>query len=602
MDDNLDDLLKQSYQESETAGEGDLINSSFDKENEEFEKIVLNMEEEVTPEIDFDEASADKNSDEIILKDETQKVSFFKKNIYYIVAGILTLMIIGVGAGIIVVKNKIGEKVKENAIEISLPANVLNNANFIFINKAFRISDQIIEIKKILMDDRYTIIYFNNEIDLSRYRVGILDQDNNIYLPDISFVDNERVKSLHFAAFGKDIKSFDLFAKDIESGEEIHIPFKLKKKSVLAQSVVFDEPQNIFLSDTENIGILDKVNFSSAGTSLYFDSTYKNKDNSIFLDTENGSIEIKENALRLVEQREKPLQFAFEDNKLMLYRMDFEPLRSLDSKVYIKFNNIFKQYGIHKEIDPSNLFSNRKESELRFSLEDFTVVLEAMGLGKNNAILVMHAENNYSFGNSVNANDEYSNRKEVRADIDLIFENADGSVIETKGEVLSAEYGTDIVFDLSKIENTFGNSNLKLRINSFSIRKESQEIEINLKDYKKHNVDSANEEIIKNALIERLKYKSNLISSSEINNFNKELLERNISGDYKPVAGAENMLFGADVLISKKLGDKYFVVAADNWHGSVNGKYEEFSAIHKIVAEIKNDGILEIIKDDFSGL
>ncbi|MDR2939830.1 MAG: hypothetical protein LBV08_05845 [Clostridiales bacterium] len=637
MGDDLDDLLKKSYSEDKNGGfeatglpseleknlhglDTDVFNdglefidnvSIYDPEfqNKDSGDGILSEIEEIMakggsgPE-GFDESTPTPEEDllETSMPEDIATVTGaplekkkFRLNKYYIMSGVLVFLIIGVMSAIIIVSRNF----KDNTgnIAISKPKSTSNNANYIYLNKVFPVSGQIIDVKSILLDKMATVIYFSNEIDISRYDMHILDEGNNAYMPDISFLNSANVKYMRFSPLKDDAKKFDFIVKDIVNGESNSISFTLEGGGDSSSVLFSNEKQNLFPPGAGFSGTLDKAVFSGSGSTIYFSFKYKNPENILYIeDSQTEVAEMHENVARLLGQREKPIQFIYGDDGLSIGRMDFEPVKNLNSKVYIKFNNIFRSFEYGKEIDPSGLFLNNEESQQKYTVGNYDIILERMGRQGDRYVLVMHAENNAIFGKSSLEND--LGHIEIIPDIELVFESPDGKEIKSQGEVFSADIGTDVVFDVGGISE-FAGGKMSLKINSLSFKLETLEIEVDLEKCVASDgeLSISDNEMLHGAFMERLRYKSGEIN--EVGSFSDSLMaDSQLLRYYSPEPMAKNISYGLNVLTSYHEGEKIYAAVVDSWQAETEYGYKRASNFHKVVANVKNNGSIEIIEDD----
>lgn len=532
---------------------------------------------------------------------------------YLILCGVIGVLLIAIIATVIVVFTTIMENSpkkntsqKENPV-IEQPAYKANDANFIYVSQKAFLDENEFRLSKVLIDSTATLFYFENNIDIQKYDIFLSDDRDSFYGMDLSSftIDttnnaNESLKGtiLSFEPINANARSIKLSVINPSTGEKADFQFKIANgikstpvKYVYNKSVT-DEKTNVCIN-------IESAVFSSAGSRFEYSivppvgnfSIYQGKD------AKSTGVSMREGGSDVAVFRKKPLVTDFDDDNIILGRMDFQPVKDLNSKVEVVFNDLYKKYSVNRDI-PIEQIGGAEGYTVDF--ENYRLILEGFAYSSDKAVLVLHTEDKNIAVNEQES--ENINRIESKIDAELLIASSSGMEVVLKGTSQTAPYGTDMVFYLNDVQKEFisnmQSKNMVLRLNAVLLKTNDLKVDIDLSkiDENKPDIHQDAEESIAKIFEDRLAYKSGEKSIEAIRGFSDELkADSTIFEDYTPKSLEEKANYSAQVISAAIKDDKLYAVVQEVWKG---GKTAEHSfRTHKVVAQM-GQFTWSIIKDN----
>ncbi len=515
-----------------------------------------------------------------------------------VIAFILMIIIGSIVLSIYVgsLKNKYAE---EYTSVIKQPEYTSNAANFIFVNQVQTLKNEELVLQKMLIDSVQTVFYLNKKIDVEYYDITLTDSKNNIYNMDLSFSQGESDATntvLRFEPLKQNARSIKLTIFDPYTSERIEFPLTLMNNITLTPAKYLKKPIKAETGSPDVVFTLDNAVFSSAGSTLYYDLQWKGEGELVQhgAQTDKEFITITEGAKTVLPTRDYPTQYLIQNNTLSA-RMDFDPIRNLANPLGVTFKNIYLKVPVSQDIPVAGLFLNKESTQISFNHNNYKIVLERMGAGKNQMILVYHAEDSNILAVSDKSNTN-NNRVEVKLAVELIAKGTNGAEVVLPGKCLSVRDGGDILFDTTSDRGSIKDvslSNLTIRVKYIEFKLNDLNIPLNLKDVKDFssnpNTDivKANQSI-KASFEKRLSLKSGDFSNSILtDSFSQEIInDKSLMGDYGETKSDTPPQYSAQVITSGyQNDDTVFAVVQEMWKG-INGVKEiHFYRTHKVLAK-----------------
>jgi hypothetical protein len=274
-----------------------------------------------------------------------------------------------------------------------------------------------------------------------------------------------------------------------------------------------------------------------------------------------------------------PAETRFDNHNIVLGKLNFSPVRSLDSIIELTFTDVFYRYPLpFREIDLRALFSRRPEQQ-RIPAGKYQLVLEGMALQGNVVVLVLHGL------------DEDGRRLETRVDATLAVETETGRVV-VDGECRSINIGADVLFDITEVrEQLVGIPVAQYRViihaAEFRVPRVTVSLDLNeIHDIQGQRLTSATG-LVREAFMTRLAYKAYRMTRDEIRGFSEEVLaDRALMRRYNPAGSPELPRYGMNIVSGKITENgRYIALVEEEW---IAGRGEEISYmynLHQVEAE-----------------
>lgn len=591
---DIDAMINQLLEEDSKT---ELLESNTDFVND--VSVYDTVEKEINSEAISDEKS------EVLT--EAEKLENKKYLIFYIAVGALILIIISMCMVLLfqVSKYKKVLLARAQGTVIEQPAYRANNANYIYVSQEAalykkdingnEVEDIKIKLSKILFDSVATLFYFDSNIDLHRYNIMLVDDRNNMYNMDLSFVqstkpeDNKNGTIIRFEPVFHTAKSITLTIFNPETGERVDFHFTMSEP---IESTPVKYVTNTPLSEENNkINItIDNAVFSSAGSKLEYTIKYPNANYYVVQGSQNddNSIVLEEGVSNITPTKNYPSVYAFENGKILLGRMDFESISNLNSKIKITFKDLFKKYVINKDIPANELSGSGEDKSYSIDVDNYKIVFEGLGLFEDKYVLVAHAEDKNI---KISDKESMNNRVKVEFDAELVAKTSSGMEVVLNGKCTSAQYGTDMIIPINENTKNFiygvNRDNIKIKVKSILI--ETQPISKYIELTKVPNENDITRAQAQRDVIEifekRLEYKSGTRNFVALSGFSDKILQDKVLfQNYTPQDITEPAQYSAQIISSFIDNNKYYAVVQEVWKG-INGIQEShYYCTHKIVA------------------
>lgn len=594
--------------------------STFEEFEEDIEAILKNE----IKDIDIDEGNSDSlnfinnisvydsevSNQEGVLEEETGKdnkqkkkkdktiITKLKLNMFHVIIGSLVVIIIVASVSIMTLTKKTKENLNTNGTAITRKNTSASSNDYIYVNIAKEFNGTILEVKKFLLDELCTVLYFNKSIDLNKTNINIIDNNNKVYYLDLTSNFNAtESKIFQLQPLDDGITSFTVILTDIDTEKTLEFKFDLGKALVKLSPLYINDKYEVSIPQSDSILTIENSVFSSYTSIINYKIENKNPKKTLKIGTQNDldNITLKEGATPVLRREDSSKQYNFEYEKTILGKVEFSALKNFSSKAIIVFEKVYSEINVSQEIDPSKLFFDRIDSQHIIKIDNYNIVLERMGNRTDKFILVAHGEDNTLFNNSGKAEENLSNRKEIQLDVDLIIPTKvldEEKTVKIKGISRSGPDGSDIVFDTADIEGiqSIQENNYKLIINSVSIAEEPIVVEIDLNKSntnKLKEIKDINNFIIK-SFEDRLLYKASKLQKNELTGFSKTVLEnKQLISDYTPKIFSDNINSSIKVISTSFSGDKILSVVSEVLLDENNNI--ELNRKHKLVLEYKNN-------------
>jgi hypothetical protein len=251
-----------------------------------------------------------------------------------------------------------------------------------------------------------------------------------------------------FRPFAEGVTGFTLNIRDTENNQSQTLAFSLKDRKMMPAKYI-NRPVDISPDGSGSI-LIESAVFTNTGSSLQIRLSDKS-DEGINITPEtrisllDGAYSVLSrsppdglysNISRGLDSRDAyPAYTEFQDEGITLARVDFEPVRSLDSNITLSVKGLYRSISPRMTIDSADLFDFARKGVKELPLDDFNLIIEGMQLQGSVIALVMHGEDS-----------ETHDRIEVKASIDLHAKDQSGGDLIIKGDCKSGPRGTDILF------------------------------------------------------------------------------------------------------------------------------------------------------------
>ncbi len=631
----------------------DIFNDSDDSTKDEGESSNFDAISEMGTEIDSEElketeTDSEENKKKLDLKGKLKignpkenltkvkkELSSYKdiKNLtenkfYNIIKVILLILVIIIVSATTLQRVLLKKQVEKDIIYITQTDFVGNLPSYIYINEQLEIDDNEVILEKILVDTDTTILYFDtgyNEIDLNHYVVYILDENNKFYGVQSTEIDlNEDEYIIPLNGLEPGITEFTINITNMYTEESILLAFKSDKKLKVPPSKYVDGDLVIKYNNDANLNLIN-AQFSPAHSSLDFlletdllsPFTYV-----IGLGNEQERVLLYEEGRRLRSIKSTEKVYEFKNKDTTLIKVDFNPVKSLNSKVQIIISEVYKKYNIDQIFGTRELLLKEIQDYHTIKLDTYDVQLEGMKRYDDKIVLVAHSVDLEYYDRmyptveviqsknyydpikeepeevKIDMTDPYANRVPVYIEATLLVHKSGEEPFEIKGEVRTAQQGTDVMFTDSRLRNTTS-ADYDLRIDNILFKIDDIDFELDLKklDY---NIDAQTTEyieFIESSMINRLKYKSKEKVLTSITGFSDEVMNNNdIMTLYKPVDVISPARYDVTVDSYVYRDNEFLAIVVEQWNGITKSGFEHINNIHEIQVE-NTGGKLEIVYD-----
>lgn len=322
-----------------------------------------------------------------------------------------------------------------------------NVSNFYYLDAGIEIGENVLVLKKMSLDNKSSVLYFDEDFDFSRYELSLKDNYKRSYYPDVSWAAGGEpafpAGTVRFEPLKIGSKGFTLTCADKLTDESVTLDFLFSAPYALLPEKNVVNPILLKGKDGKTYGKISGASFSSTASTLYF-SLY---------DAELADISLKEGSKPIPALRGEPLLFKFSDEDSVLGRMDFQPVSSLTGKVEFVFSGLFKPYPLRERVPVFDIVSNMDaENEITITLDNYDVVFERILKMGDTYVLVYHCSDTTVPVEDGADDNQYVDRTEVYIDATLVLTLPNGTQVSLQGESKSKRIGSDMIFDFSGSE------------------------------------------------------------------------------------------------------------------------------------------------------
>lgn len=472
-----------------------------------------------------------------------------------------------------------------DVITVEFPQSTTNDTNYVYVNRQALFDDRPIIIQKMTIDQLATVFYLEQAVELSKYDITLVDNHDKTYCMEYhvqNLLTDSISSTIWFPALNGNVKEFSMYIFNKEKMQTAVFRFILSNPVTYPSSRFYNDSLILTEEESGPVLALENASFSSAVSTINYRISWQRESEKLIQQNNKGdaSIELYSGGQRILQADSHTIQSLFADEKSILGRFDFGPVKNLDSPLRITFKNLYKIYTLDRNIPAADLFMNEPENEISISLQnDYDLKLERMGWQGSYLVLVFHTE------------DKNKKRTEVDMDADLLIYTNDG-LLEFKGDCMSGINGSDVLFDTSEYENVAykaSTSNVFLRINSALVKHPN--ISVPIEPVKKGLSKERNAltSFIKDSFEKRLSYKSGELTQSELTGFSEKIMKRRSLMDfYTPKNEANKTIYAAHIISYSINKDHALAYVQEIWK-SVDTKgliTEEYIRSHQVKVQI----------------
>ncbi|MDR1641708.1 MAG: hypothetical protein LBT59_18610 [Clostridiales bacterium] len=289
-----------------------------------------------------------------------------------------------------------------------------------------------------------------------------------------------------------------------------------------------------------------------------------------------------------------PSLYHFPENRMILARMDFEPLRSLEGTVTARLSSCVLDYSPDTAISAVDLFDFANKGSLEKNMGDYTLVFEGMQRQGPYIVMVMHCDS------------DTGERVETKLDASLLCLDESGEEVIFDGKCISKKEGADILFEIgSNPSISLDPGTMKVHLKHFSLALPDLSATIDLSQLETEidpEVAKA-KKTLEDSFVRRLRYKTGTLGLSDITGFLPDILTReDLLELYTPLKASSPSNTAQAIVVSTS-GGILLCGVNERWQTVVDKRELSATIRHKVkAAKIDNrwvvteDEILQIIE------
>ena len=532
------------------------------------------------------------------VEEEPKKRMFENVRLGHIVAvaviGIAFLIVGGttaVLAGRAVHEQQVAVQQVAHFTPISMPVDVANNANVIFVNQISYINNQRFDLRRISAGISGTFFYFYNYFDAEAYAFTLYDQQRNLYI-NTDF-DMYAIPSggtmLRFEQLSHNVLFLTLRIQCLTSRDYTSFFFRFEEPPVMSAAVYI----NHVAYEEEMAGfVIRHASFDDASSQIHYSYTFDPNANGIRkrADTYEAFILLRDGLSTMVTYTNNLASVGFDDFEITMGTATFSSVFNLNSRVEVLLTDLVYFYSNPVAgITPTELFARDQRGEPHtIQTGSHTLNLEAMTQQGNYVLMTLHGL------------DEFGRRVETIPSMSLRI-NASGSIIYIPSIVRSRALGSDVRFNLAPYLGRIRDvhlSNYSLVIHSVEYAVPQLIVPIYLSQ--NYNFPSmrriAAETTVSEAFVALLSYMSNEIGRHSLVGLSAEFDgEHEVFDIFEPLSGLrQRPMYGANVVAGDMISNYDFLgVVQVQW---VYGEGRDTSHFHETfkIAAHSTDGIWAI--------
>ncbi len=584
--DSLDKMIEAALEADRRFSE----TNEFDEQLQEFVSDIAVYDTEEREEVmELLQNEAEKAANDL----EKDKIKERKMRIIALGTGVL-IIILGVAAYFLA---KQIETVNQPVIKQT------NTAGFIYISREAMLKDEKIVLKKMLLDNVSTVFYFSKDIGIDSKVITLTDNKNTQYHLDLSYMllkldeaEESTPTVLRFDPLNNDITEFSLKIKDIESNEAVEFRFGAEEHLEKNISRHLSQPLKV-MDDTEGLTVnITSADFSTSGSKIGFTMNWNEDSPSLYLGKSSykDPIVLQDRRGLVTKALPEPLQVQFDN--MIVGRVDFGPVKSVEEKVDLYFDNLYKRFELNDLFPLAPIVNNIEGNERVIQLGNYKFVLERLIRQQDNYILVMHSEEGTGDSGLPGG------RVETVIEAKLAAVSPEGTVSFLDGTVHSGAQGTDMVFDASQADEIFRKAPLNsimLKLDTVLIKMPTVSTTIDLSKLKTQKEPGSNLVLLENIFKQRHEYKAGKIPFSKITGFTDEVLnDPLLKSKYTPLRKVNNVDYSVQILTHNVKDGLLYGLMGETFKG--DSLKTQMSLLHKIIAKPQGNGFL-VIYDEIIG-
>jgi hypothetical protein len=477
------------------------------------------------------------------------------------------------------------------AIALHPPATPANNSAFIFAASADRTDILGQTLSKFSLGPLSSIIYFSQPLG-DRYSLSLESLDGVPIGKDLAVSLPKEMSA--FRTRGE-YEGFSLNIGDKLSDYEAGMDFSLSGPAYssmksLAEPVPFSGSGGVVEvagADFSNTGSTLCLRIKQAGALEYdiSESSYASLHEGaapIFARSQIGKVPSSNQIAAY------PSVYSFPENKTILARVDFEPVKSLEGALTVKLGSLVMSYAPNTAIIASDLFDFANRGSLEKTMGDYTLVFEGMQRQGPYVVMVMHTD---SFSGE---------RVETKLDASLLCEGLSGEEVIYDGKCISKKEGADILFEIgSNPPISLDPGTMKVHLKTFTLNLPELTATLDLSQMETSiDPDRAKaEKTLEDSFARRLRYKTGTLGLSDITGFLPDILtQEDLLALYKPLKASSPSNTAQAVVVSPS-GGILLCGVNERWQAIVGEKELSATIRHKVKAA-KIDGNWVVTKDD----
>ncbi len=478
-----------------------------------------------------------------------------------------------------------------------------NTAGFIFVSREAMLNDQKLVLKKLLLDNVSTVFYFSKDIGIDSKVITLTDDKNNNYALDLSYMllkfedpELNEPTVLRFDPLEDDITEFTLKIEDIASDEAVEFRFGAEEDLQKNISRHLSHPLKV-LDDTEGLTVdITSADFSTSGSKIGFTMNWGDASPSLYLGKSayKDPIVLQDRRGLVTKALPEPLQVQFDN--MIVGRVDFGPVKSVEEKVDLHFDNLYKRFELNELFPTAPIVNNIEGNERVTELGSYKFVLERLIRQEGNYILVMHSEENTGDTGLP------GKRVETIVEAQLAVVSPEGTVSFLDGTVHSGAQGTDVVFDTTEADDIFKKApinSLMLKLDAVLIKMPTVSTTIDLAKLKTTKERNSNLALLENIFMQRHEYKAGKIPYVKITGFTDELLnDPLLKSHYMPINKVNNADYSVQILTHTVKDGLLYGLMGETFKGDT--MKTQMSLLHKIIAKPQGNGFM-VLYDEIIG-
>jgi|GEM_PF-2509227 len=316
------------------------------------------------------------------------------------------------------------------------PKLLVNNNNCMNVNSTKKFGYMELTLQKYVADKLGSVFWFKQSLPSDAVLLVVDDQGRPYYQTNV----RDDRKTFVFPPLADDVKTFTLHIAQAS----------MKAKAEYAMNLHMLNTPAVYLGDfagEKKAALqLTGAQFSSSGSTFWLASeTNLVVDDDMLMDW----VKLQEEA-NPMQAVQKPIFTRFDEFGVVLVRLDFAPVASLESALTLTASGMMNSLPINKTLGIEPLLNYLEYDEV-LNLGQYDLVLEGMDYGPKTYMLVLHVEDKDAKADPEN---EAANRVEARLDSSISLAVPRGA-IEVPGIVNTRPAGSNVRYDVTDYQPEF---------------------------------------------------------------------------------------------------------------------------------------------------